>query len=128
VAEKTRLQRQDHRVSVRPPRSNPFAKTPLQALDYEIAQEQASTLGRLGRRLEATLAALAAFDAVASCVAQEDRRRRAALVGEAGVALWHFVVQREVLGLRDTPRVLRDYGVPDEVRNRMGIVTPPRRR
>lgn len=113
-------------MTSRPPR-NPFLQSPQQALDYEIVQEQASTLGRLGRRLEAALAALAAFDAEAT----DDtgaRLRRTALVGEAGVALWHFIVQREALGLRDTPRVLRDYRVPDEVRNRMGIVAPPRPR
>jgi hypothetical protein len=113
-------------VTSRPPR-NPFLQTPQQALDYEIAQEQASALGRLGRRLEATLAALAAFDAEVVGEAADVRARRTVLVGEAGVALWHFIVQRETLGLRDTPRVLRDYRVPDEVRNRMGIVAPSRR-
>lgn len=103
-----------------------FPRAPNQALDYEIAQEQASTLGRLGRRLEATLAALAAFDAESAAAAPS--RQRADLVGEAGIALWHMIVQCEVLGMRDVARILRDYRVPDEVRNRTGIVAPPRRR
>jgi hypothetical protein len=111
-------------VTSRSPRRNPFGPAPIEALDYEIAQEQASTLGRLGRRLETSLAALAAFDNGAGSPDDARRGARAALVREAGVALWHFIVQREVLGLRDTPRVLSDYGVPDEVRDRMGIVTP----
>jgi hypothetical protein len=124
------------------------------ALDYEIAQEQASALGRLGRALEAALAALAAHDGVAAydrdCpgqggirgdnhdgipgntvrpggdhpadeVATERRKRRAALVQEASHALWCFMVQRECCGLRDPRPVLRDYRVPAEVQNRMGI-------
>src|SRR5437016_3482914 len=66
------------------------------ALDYEIAQEKASTLGRLGRALEAALAELTAFDAAHSHdSAEAERTARAALVAAAGLALWHFVVQRE---------------------------------
>ena len=115
-------------MTVRPPGKS-ATETPYQALEYEIIQEQASTLGRLGRRLEATLAALAAFDAGEPGSAGKDRRKeRAALVRDAGTALWHLIVQREVLGLRDTPRLMREYGVPNEVRDRMGILTPRRPR
>ena len=39
----------------------------------------------------------------------------------AGYALWMFVVQREACGLRDSRAVIRDYGVPAEVHNRMGM-------
>lgn len=118
-------------MTLRPPRkveSRLWRKTPFDALEYEIGQEQAATLGRLGRRLEDALAALAAFDADTedAALSAERRERRAALVDEAGEALWHFIVQREVLGLRDSARVLRDYGVPDEVRHRMGVVRPSR--
>ena len=42
---------------------NIWTDNPAAALDYEIAQEKASTLGRLGRALEAALAALREFDA-----------------------------------------------------------------
>jgi hypothetical protein len=87
------------------------------ALDYEIAQEQASALGRLGRMLEAALAALSDHDRSS----REPSARRAELVAEAGDALWCFMVQREACGLRDPRPVLRDYRVPAEVRNRMGI-------
>ena len=92
-------------------------RAPADALEYELAGEMASTLGRLGRRLEETLAALRAFDAQPGA----DRSGRTALVAEAGLALWHFVVQREALGLRDSARVMRDYAVPGEVRARMGL-------
>ena len=87
------------------------------ALDYEIAQEQASALGRLGRRLEAALAALSDYDRTHF----EPAAARAALVSAAGEALWCFMVQREACGLRDPRTVLRDYRVPAEVQNRMGI-------
>ena len=48
------------------------------ALDYEIAQEKAATLGRLGRGLEAALAALRAFDAAAPEPCAETRGARRA--------------------------------------------------
>ncbi len=88
-------------------------------LEVEIAKEKAASLGRLGRRLEAALAALSGFDA-----GQAQARRsgqREALVAHAGMALWHFVVQREACGLRDSTRVMQDYRVPSEVRARMGV-------
>jgi hypothetical protein len=91
--------------------------TPADALEYEIVQEQAAALGRLGRELERSLAALRAFDAryagPAEALSQADRRR--ALVAAAGHALWLFVVQREACGLRDSRTVMRDYNVPGEV-------------
>ena len=119
-------------MNQRPPRRRASALlwkgSPYDALQHEIAQEQASALGRLGRALEASLANLAAHDAATPepCTEQH-RAARNDLVIEAGRALWHLVVQRETLGLRDTPRLLRDYRVPDEIRDRMGIVTPAER-
>ena len=101
------------------------AENPVAALDYEIAREKASALGRLGRRLEAALAALAAFDAqhedAASASPAIRRKRREELVESAGEVLWCFIVQREACGLRDSARAMRDYRVPAEVRLRMGI-------
>ena len=98
---------------------NIWTDNPAAALDYEIAQEKASTLGRLGRRLEAALAALRAFDAAAPEPCAETRR---ALVAQAGHALWMFVVQREAVGLRDSRQLMRDYAVPPEVQYRMGAL------
>jgi hypothetical protein len=51
-------------------------------LEYEIAQERASALGRLGRRLEAALTALAACPRTAN----SDRKLRDRLVEQAGYA------------------------------------------
>ena len=105
----------------------------IDLIEDEFAQEKASALGRLGRTLEARLAALAQFDAshAREAASAEQRQLRAALVGEASIALWHFAVQREACGLRDMRYVLRDYGVPPEVAARMGVLplspAPPRR-
>jgi Family of unknown function (DUF6665) len=109
-------------MTVRPPRSftpNIWTKNPAATLDYEIAQEKASSLGRLGRGLEAALTALRAHDAKELEGSREARRE---LVAEAGYALWLFVVQREALGLRDARQVMRDYAVPPEVQGRMGLL------
>jgi uncharacterized protein DUF6665 len=106
----------------KPPRTT----SPLDLIDSEIIQEQASALGRLGRGLEAALAALRAFDATLDATPPDvARTQRAALVAQAGHALWMFVVQREACGLRDSRAVMRDYQVPPEVQVRMGLLPPP---
>jgi hypothetical protein len=115
-------------MSVRPPRAiapkitNIWTANPAGALEYELAQEKASALGRLGRALEAALAALQSFDAQVAEPTPETRRERRALVAEAGHALWQFVVQRESIGLRDTRHIMRDYRVPADVQGRMGML------
>src|SRR5690349_12816563 len=95
-------------------------RTPIDVLDYEIVQERAAALGRMGRALEAALAKLREFDAQprapAPASAQQARRT---LVMEAGHALWMLVVQREACGLRDSRSLMRDYHVPGEVQQRM---------
>ena len=98
-----------------PPPSSSSRSTGVAALDYEIAQEQVSALGRAGRTLEAALAALAAHSDA------DNDATRAKLVQEASYALWCFMVQREAIGLRDPRPVLRDYRVPAEVQNHMGV-------
>src|SRR5262245_9183552 len=104
-----------------PDRKSTLDRTPAAALDYEIAQEMAAALGRLGRRLEGALEALAQFDQASLTDIEARIRDRRILVAEAGDALWHFVVQREACGLRDTRQIMRDYRVPPEVQYRMGI-------
>ena len=97
--------------------------SPADALADEFRQERAAALGRLGRALEARLAALAHFDSDSHAASTaEERQLRASLVAVASVALWHFVVQREACGLRDLRYVLRDYRVPHEVAARMGVL------
>jgi hypothetical protein len=100
-------------MTLRPPRAS--SKTPIVALDYEIAQEQATALGRLGRALEAALAALSTYEGAHD-------EARAMLVQDASDALWCLLVQRECCGLRDPRPVMRDYRVPAEVQNRIGVI------
>jgi hypothetical protein len=101
-------------MNLRPPQASSSSR--IAALDYEIAQEQVSALGRMGRALEAALAALAEYDR--SYGAKDAVREN--LVRDASDALWCFMVQREAFGLRDPRPVIRDYRVPAEVHNRMG--------
>ena len=111
-------------MSFRPPRSlgpGP-ADMAFDALQHEMMQERASTLGRLTREFEKALAALAAFDAAEPPPATDARARREDLLDSAADALWWFVVQREACGLRNTEAVLRDYKVPAAVRLRMGVI------
>jgi hypothetical protein len=88
-------------------------------LEHEIAEERASALGRLGRRLEAALAAFAA------CPPTAERAARDALLEEAGYSLWLFIVQREACGLNDSAQVIQTYAVPAEVYGRMGLSALP---
>lgn len=102
-------------MSLRPPgHPSPTGLPPqgMVALDYEIAQEQASALGRAGRRVTEALAALAACDRTAA--------GRGALVGEAAAAVWSYFVQREAIGLRRHDEAIRIYGIPPEVLARLG--------
>ena len=96
-------------------------KTGWDVLQYEILEEQASTIGRLGRELRAALDALEAFDRRGG----SSDAQRASLVDAAAYALWNFVVQRDCSGFRFTQQVLDDYAVPAEVRVKMGAVRSP---
>jgi hypothetical protein len=95
-----------------------YLRSGYATLEYEIAQEKASTLGRLGRRLEAALAALAACPRTAG----SNRKIRNSLVEHAGYALWLLAVQREACGLNNLAHVIQVYRVPNEVHARMGAI------
>src|SRR5262249_1376495 len=92
-------------------------RTGVDLLNYEIVQEQAAALGRLGRGLEAALKDLREFDAAHPHAGASwgELQARRALVTAASQALWMFVVQREICGLRENRSLMRDYGVPAEV-------------
>ena len=80
-------------------------------LRYELLEEQAVSLGRAGRKLEAALAALRGH---------EGGEGRAAVLKAAADAAWCFFVQREVLGLRDRDAIVSQYDIPREVLVRVG--------
>ena len=81
------------------------------ALRYELVEEQAAALGRMGRKAEAALAALRAHEG----------EGRGEAVKAAADAVWCFLVQREVMGLRDRARIFADYDIPREVMARLGV-------
>lgn len=93
-------------------------RSPLEdALNREVFAEKAGTLSRLLARLDRAMDALAAHEASGD----DDPAARAALVDAAAEALWHVVIQRDLMGLRASERFMHEYGVPKAVRLRMGI-------
>lgn len=100
-------------------------RPPVDILHYEIVQEQASALGRMGRALEQALTRLREFDAAHPETPAAMQAARRKLVMEAGQALWMFVVQREATGLRDSRHIMRTYNVPGEVQLCMGLAPAP---
>ena len=113
-------------MSLRPPRalaprSADRALPIVDTLQAEIAEEKAATLGRLTRAFEDALAHWRAVEAEAEASRGGTMaRRRQRAFDAAARALWHFVVQREACGLRNTEDVLREYRVPGALRLRMG--------
>jgi hypothetical protein len=80
-------------------------------LEYELQQERAAALGRTGKRVEQTIAALEAGAGV------EDE-----LLDHAASAVWHYMIVRDALGFHDHAAVLALYRVPPRVMARVGVV------
>lgn len=101
---------------VRPPQlTRPADKDPLSAaLEQEIFNEKASTLSRLNRKLEEALTRLETPDADQEPDLMHQR------LAEAGEALWHVTIQRELCGLREHRAFYDFLRVPKAVRLRMG--------
>ena len=89
-------------------------------LDYELREQKARTLGNLDSQVERALAALRAFDAAPHGADGEGRRR--ALLDQAADRVWAFMIQRELCGFRNWEAVVKDYGIPRAVLNRVGQV------
>lgn len=110
-------------MSLRMPQS-PFGgrgpETGASVLDYEIAQQKAEILGSMGQQVEQALARLRAFDEEGA----DEPDRRTALLDEAADKAWALMIQRELSGLRHWEAVVKAYGIPREVLNRMGRVQP----
>ena len=80
------------------------------AINHEVAEEAAASLGRMGRKAQAALAALR----------DHQGEGRAAVLRAASEAVWCLLVQREVMGLRDRAQIVADYQIPREVMVRLG--------
>jgi hypothetical protein len=92
-------------------------QTGASVLDVEIAQQRAQTLGDLGHQVEKAMEALRAHDA-----GGQDPKARERLLDAAADRVWALMVQRELSGLRHWDAVVKAYGIPREVLNRMGRV------
>jgi hypothetical protein len=97
----------------------------LRRVEAEIRRAKAEALGRLGERLDAVLAALAAHDeGFDRLLAEADRSRdreprlrhalelRNRLREEACRLVQHLIIQREAIGLLSHASVLERYPVP----------------
>jgi hypothetical protein len=83
------------------------------AVEAEIRGEMAAALGDGARRVEAALAALREAE-------PGDQRER--LLTRAADAVWGFLIQRELRGLRDDEQVIAHHRIPREVLNRAGAM------
>lgn len=84
-------------------------------VDQEVLEEKAAALTRAGRRVEAALAALHAYDA-----GERPGVDRSVLLDHAAREVWALLIQRELSGLRDEKRTIELYRIPREVMARVG--------
>ncbi len=82
----------------------------LSAVQTEIEGEKAASMGNAGKRVEATLAALAKADAEA----------RPAALKAAADAVWGLFIQRELVGQTNHKPLIAHYAIPPEVLARLG--------
>lgn len=102
-------------MSLRPPDllgRRHASETGLELLGHEIMAEKANALGRAGRKVEETLAALQSADNGAA--------ERAKALRAASDAVWAYFLQRELCGMRRHDEVIREYAIPREVLVRLG--------
>ncbi len=83
------------------------------AVEAEIRGEKAAALGDAAKRVEASLSAYREAPAGA------ERERSLA---EATDAVWGFLIQRELMGLRDREAIIAHYAIPREVLNGAGAI------
>ncbi|HET9623218.1 MAG TPA: DUF6665 family protein [Kofleriaceae bacterium] len=87
----------------------------MAGIEAELQNERMFALGQAGKKVEATLAALAAApDARGGAL--ED------LLHDAAYAVWSYLIMRESLGMFDHKEAMAIYGVPGRVMARVGVV------
>jgi hypothetical protein len=95
---------------------------PDNPLAAEIRQETAEAYFAACRKMVDALEALQAFDgAVASPGRHSEQiKRRSELLEEAAERVYFVIIQREAMKLWCYEQFFEAYGVPDEVRTRLG--------
>jgi len=99
---------------------------PDNPLAVEIQQEMAAAYFAACRKMVDSLEALRTYDCTAASATCNNERttRRSALLEDAIERVYFVVIQREAMKLLCSDGFFEDYGVPAEVRMRLG----PRRR
>ena len=94
---------------------------PDNPLAIEIQQETAEAYFAACRKMVDSLEALNAFDcAVGSAPCKAQPSRRTELLEEAVERVYFVVIQREAMKFSHYEQFFEDYGIPDEVRRRLG--------
>ena len=95
---------------------------PDNPLAIEIRQEMAATYFAACRKMVDSLKALQQFDRTVASPPREKRQitRRSQLLEEAIERVHDVVIQRESMKLSGLSEFFEDYGIPNEVRSRLG--------
>jgi len=95
---------------------------PDNPLAAQILQEAGEAYFAGCKKMVASLEALSAFDRAIGSSAQDDEqvRRRTQLLDEAAERVHFVVIQRDAMQLSWSETFLDDYGVPADVRARVG--------
>jgi hypothetical protein len=91
-------------------------------LAIEIQQETAQAYFAACRKMVDSLEALKAFDSVVASSTGDKGQvtRRSELIEDAAERVYFVVIQREAMKFSYYEEFFEDYGVPDEVRTRLG--------
>src|SRR5262245_43636943 len=93
----------------------------IAALEHELREEMATSLGRVAEKLEGLIARLHELaDEHARAASPKTVAEHAATRAEAELYLWYLVVQREAIGMRDHARVYEQFVIP----RRIGAAAP----
>lgn len=95
---------------------------PDNPLATEIRHEAAEAYFAACKKMVDLLAALKEFDSKASAVTRNDEqiRRRTELIEDAAERVHFVIIQREAMKLSWTEQFFEDYGIPPEVKARLG--------
>jgi hypothetical protein len=95
---------------------------PDNPLAAEILQETALTYFAACRKMVDALEALDTFEREVALLTRdaERTRRRSELLEEAAERVYFVIIQREAMQLSWSEEFFGDYGIPDEVKKRLG--------
>src|SRR5262245_1308494 len=95
---------------------------PDNPLTAEILQEAAEPYFAACRKMAESLEALRAFDRAVAAGAQDNEQvtRRSRLIDDAAERVYFVLIQRDAMQFSSSETFFEDYGIPTEVRARLG--------